>query len=247
MCSRRQFPFLLDAFTYMCSCVRHTCIFLVKCIPILNKYLYSCVSDLFHSIHQSGCMDLHESNIKAISQHFHLGFGVTMKISRNSLEIGGMKILCKVMGSCYAEILYQCTEGPIKHGMTVKVEAIWFHRLFFIEFKVFKCPSYPAWSIFEYFFADTLPPLHMHARGINNSQANKHKDAMQHQTVGKYLHTCTSSWNSIIKYTVAWVPAGSLYFTITSIVPWCVGGWKMPPKCTSVIYPMVYQYTLGCG
>ena len=26
MCSRRQFPFLLDAFTYMCSCVRHTCI-----------------------------------------------------------------------------------------------------------------------------------------------------------------------------------------------------------------------------
>ena len=124
ICSRRQFPFLLDAFTYMCSCVRHTCIFLVKCIPILNKYLYSCVSDLFHSIHQSGCMDLHESNIKAISQHFHLGFGVTMKISRNSQEIGGMKILCKVMGSCYAEILYQCTEGPIKHGMTVKVEAI---------------------------------------------------------------------------------------------------------------------------
>jgi len=46
--------------------------------------------------------------MKATSKPFHLGFGVIMIISWNSLEIGGMKILCKVMRSCHAEILYQC-------------------------------------------------------------------------------------------------------------------------------------------
>ena len=32
---------------------------------------------------------------------------------------------------------------------------LWFCSLIFIEYSIFNCPSYPAWSVFQYFFADT--------------------------------------------------------------------------------------------